>query len=593
MHFIYDPRGRLEAGTDGIIELRDPKSGAPLGNLLGVQVKSTESGAYIRENDRSFEYLLKPDDLKYWRTSNIPVIVVLWRKSDETAYWKDVTDCVKGEERRLKFDKDADVFDPRSADRIGSLTIDLRTAGVFLPPLNTGEELIINLLRIKLPDEIFLATSPFGGGRDAIPELVKHENPRFDWVIRKRRFVSFFDPREYSTRAIVDPDQVEAVDTALFAFNDDLDDTNDMIDLLRRTVERQTSSQLSYLRKERLFHFRASAMNKSRSYRYFASVNETSARVVSAYANKKNPNGQGYVRHHAARLRFDRLADEWFAVMDPDFYFTRDGFQPHRFPGACLGLVRPGGKPLLGGCELSVGAGVKLFQLAQRRRRQAVYLRRVAVLGSEHVDRREARLPSDAIPKVNCKTDIAGPKGIPSAANDDLRSAILDDGRHSELACAVEPNRVVRAAVELEECVAIPTRAVAKVRALGKWSGSPGEATGIQKKCVKFRRSEGRIRKCRHHARRTVTVLTHRRRLLALASRPPRCPNFRPPRIRGKRLRHKLSHLRLLRRRQPIPPVQQRDGVAGETVNGPEPTVVLTIKILCPKWTLRRVLQSG
>ncbi len=194
--FLYEQRGRLEAGTDGIVELRDPKSGAPLGKLLGVQVKSTDSGQYVRENDNSFEYLLKPDDLKYWRTSNIPVIIVLWRKSDETAYWKDVSDCVRGEERRLKFDKKADVFDPRCADRIGALTIDRRTPGVFLPPLNQGEDAIINLLRVKLPDEIFVSTSPFGSGHDAVPELVKHSNIRFDWVIRKRRFVSFFDPRE-------------------------------------------------------------------------------------------------------------------------------------------------------------------------------------------------------------------------------------------------------------------------------------------------------------------------------------------------------------------------------------------------------------
>jgi hypothetical protein len=40
-----------------------------------------------------------------------------------------------------------------------------------------------------------------------------------------------------------------------------------------------------------------------------------------------------------------------------------------------------------------------------------------AVLGLEHVDRRETRLPGDAILKINCKTDIAGPKRIPSAAN--------------------------------------------------------------------------------------------------------------------------------------------------------------------------------
>jgi hypothetical protein len=325
MQFIYDPRGRLEAGTDGIIELRDPTSGAPLGKLLGVQVKATGTGQYIRETDRSFEYLLKPDDLKYWRGSNIPVIIVVWRQSDGSAYWKDVTDCVKGEERRLKFDKDVDAFDARSADRIGSLTIDRRTPGVYLPPLNHGEEAIINLFRIKLPDEIFIASSPFGSGRDAIPELLKHDNTRFDWVIRKRRFVSFFDPKDYATRAIIDLDQVDAVDTKLFALNDDIDDRNDMVDLLRRTIERQTSAQLSYLRKERLFHFRATEINKSRSYRYVANVNETSARVVSAYANKKNPKGQGYVRHHAANFRFEQLADEWFLIVDPTFYLFHEG----------------------------------------------------------------------------------------------------------------------------------------------------------------------------------------------------------------------------------------------------------------------------
>lgn len=150
MQFIYDQRGRLEAGTDGIIELRDRKTGAPLGKLLGVQVKATASGKYIRETDRGFEYLLKPDDLKYWRGSNIPVIIVLWRQSDGSAYWKDATDCVRGEERRLKFDKDADIFDTRCVDRIGALTIDRGTPGVYLPPLSQGEQAIINLLRIRL-----------------------------------------------------------------------------------------------------------------------------------------------------------------------------------------------------------------------------------------------------------------------------------------------------------------------------------------------------------------------------------------------------------------------------------------------------------
>src|SRR5882672_12465313 len=92
-------------------------------------------------------------------------------------------------------------------------------AGKALPEIATLEAAIIKLLRVRLPDEIFVATSPFGSGRDAIPELHKQNDIRYDWVIRKRRYVSFFDPSKYGTRAIVDLDQVEAIETNLFALN--------------------------------------------------------------------------------------------------------------------------------------------------------------------------------------------------------------------------------------------------------------------------------------------------------------------------------------------------------------------------------------
>ena len=99
------------------------------------------------------------------------------------------------------------------------------------------------------------------------------------------------------------------------------------------------------------------------------------------------------------------------------------------------------------------------------------------VSSSKHIDRREAWLLCDAIPKVNCQADIAGPEGVPPTADGDLSAPILDDGGHGEFASTVEPNGVLRAAVELQECVAISACAVAKVRAFGQWSGGPGEAT--------------------------------------------------------------------------------------------------------------------
>ena len=112
-------------------------------------------------------------------------------------------------------------------------------------------------------------------------------------------------------------------------------------------------------------------------------------------------------------------------------------------------------------------------------------------LWSKHVDCRKMRNAHDTVPKVNCETDVTGPQRIPSAADDDLRAAILDNRSHCELSGAVKPEGILRAAIELEERVAVPTRAVAKIRPLGQRPGGPGEAAAIQEKCVELRRREG------------------------------------------------------------------------------------------------------
>ena len=38
MGMIYEHRGRFEAGIDGLVELRDPSTHAPLGKLLGARL---------------------------------------------------------------------------------------------------------------------------------------------------------------------------------------------------------------------------------------------------------------------------------------------------------------------------------------------------------------------------------------------------------------------------------------------------------------------------------------------------------------------------------------------------------------------------
>ncbi len=103
MGFQFDGRSRLEAGVDGIAEVMD--KGKPLARMIAVQVKATESARYASEDEVGFSYLLRPADLAYWRGSNLPVIIVLYRKSDESYFWKEVGNEIK-EERRLQFFND-------------------------------------------------------------------------------------------------------------------------------------------------------------------------------------------------------------------------------------------------------------------------------------------------------------------------------------------------------------------------------------------------------------------------------------------------------------------------------------------------------
>lgn len=111
--------------------------------MIAVQVKAREASRYSSEDGNGFTYLLRPDDLAYWRGSNLPVILVLYRKSDETYFWKEVGVEVKSEERKLQFDKQRDVLNANAVDRLAALTVPKTAFGYYVPPLGGGEEALV------------------------------------------------------------------------------------------------------------------------------------------------------------------------------------------------------------------------------------------------------------------------------------------------------------------------------------------------------------------------------------------------------------------------------------------------------------------
>ncbi len=333
---VFEGRGRLETGVDGTIEFRDPSTGKMLGKTVAVQVKTTAGGRYVREDNTGFEYLLRSADLDYWRNTNLPVIIVVVRLSDQSMYWKDVSAGASGDERRLQFDKVTDRLDAGSIDRLAQLSVERGKLGSFVPPMRSGEPAHLNLMRIVLPDEIFVADSPFKSGRDAVPTLLGHDERYFDWVIRGRRFVSFRNPRGTSLEKIVDVDTVEAVDVALVAMNDDPEDEVIMIELLRRTLEEQFADDLAYDKDAKAFYFRAPEPLEALEYRYRSLKEMTSATVVQLYPDRKKPDRLHNVRHHAFTPRFERISDDWYVSISPTFFFTENGSRQHRFASTLL-----------------------------------------------------------------------------------------------------------------------------------------------------------------------------------------------------------------------------------------------------------------
>ncbi|ODU67114.1 DUF4365 domain-containing protein [Sphingobium xenophagum] len=332
--FQFDGRSRLEAGIDGIAEIMD--KGQPMARMIAVQVKSTDNGRYASETDQGFTYLLRRQDLEYWRGSNLPVIVVFYRRSDDSFYWKEVSRESEQVERRLQIDKVADVLDSSSVNRLAALTVPKAGFGYYVPALGGGEEALVNMLPIALPTELFIASTPYDGRRAAAILLDGDELARFDWIIRGGIFWSFHDPRTTCCRDIVDLDQVEAIDTADLAFHDDVDEQNKFIHLLRETLRHQTRQDLNWSKSKGILYFRALAADTVRNYAYEASKKKADTDVVNVAMSDKDETRVSFVRHHAFSPRFELMGDEWYLIITPTYHFTTNGFTPHPHPAGLL-----------------------------------------------------------------------------------------------------------------------------------------------------------------------------------------------------------------------------------------------------------------
>ena len=195
-------------------------------------------------------------------------------------------------------------------DKMAQLSVRQRgKLGSFVPPMRSGCSCASHLMRIVLPDEIFVAELPFKSGRDAVPTLLARAQPDFrlgdTWSTV--RILSSIREGQTFRRYLLKLSTIEVVETECMSLTDDHDDEIIVIELLRRTMEEQFAADLAYDKDLRAFHFCLPEPSALCQDPYRSLKEMTSATVVELYPDRKRPERINNVRHHAFAPRFERI----------------------------------------------------------------------------------------------------------------------------------------------------------------------------------------------------------------------------------------------------------------------------------------------
>ncbi|MCL6294353.1 DUF4365 domain-containing protein [Jejuia spongiicola] len=93
--WIFREQPVNDFGIDAFVEITSRihplvKNIVPTGRLIGVQIKSGES-FFSEEKDADFIYRGSKKHLSYWSSHSIPVILILYDKSTNSAYWQEIS----------------------------------------------------------------------------------------------------------------------------------------------------------------------------------------------------------------------------------------------------------------------------------------------------------------------------------------------------------------------------------------------------------------------------------------------------------------------------------------------------------------------
>lgn len=345
MGFVWNPT-TLDAGIDGVIEIRNSETEDASNFIIQVQSKATIN-PWVGDTGTTFEYLCDERDLDYWLKGNCPVILICSNVTEKKSYWISIKDyfkdSVKRKSRKIIFDKNGNVFNVSSKNDLLHLAVPA-TSGYYLSPPPIKEIVYSNLLPIQqFPSKIYEAKIKFRKKKElwsALNVLDDKRGINKSWVLYDENIYSFNDLSQAPWVNIISskPTEVKAFPTTQWSDSHNFDIKYRFIQLLNNSFETLVYHK-NIIRKKvekiDLFYFRPKLDFKNlpeTSKVYYSRFGRKSFQTVcDRYARKSDPNIISYFRHTAFETRFFRYENQWFLEITPTFLFTHDGFKLHTY----------------------------------------------------------------------------------------------------------------------------------------------------------------------------------------------------------------------------------------------------------------------
>ncbi len=343
--FVWYETG-LEAGIDGLIEVRDRATGEVTNNIIQVQSKATDVD-FDRETDNSFEFTCDARDLNYWLNGNAPVILIRSRPRTKEAYWVSIKDYFNDPKKqgthKIVFDKKRDRLcaDPDCIQSLTNLAMP-KAGGLYLSPMPKTETLYLNLLPIiAFPKRICIAQTKYREDWEISKQLARlNSRPGNAWMLHGGNLYSFYDLSEHPWPKLCERGTLETYTGSVWAEYDDEESQKNFVQLLNRCLrDKLAKNGIDYHAKHDFYYFRDTDDQSAKRVDYYAIQKNTHRMVFEAYQPNSNQEPAHY-RHSAFHASFLCFDGTWYLEINPSYYFTADGRAGYRFAHNSLSGIK-------------------------------------------------------------------------------------------------------------------------------------------------------------------------------------------------------------------------------------------------------------